>query len=52
MSALRLRDIVWGMFRVQTYNAITRSAHLHQTTVTKDRAQIERHLVRTHSKKE
>ena len=33
-------------------NAITHGAHLHQTTATKDGAQIERHLVRTHSKKE
>ena len=30
---------------------ITRSAHLHQTTATKDVAQIERHLVRAHSQK-
>ena len=45
-----LRDTVWGVFRAQ--NAITRSAHLHQTSATKDGTQIERHLVRTHSQKE
>ena len=33
-------------------NAITHGAHLHQTTATKDGAQIERHLVRTHKQKE
>ena len=44
---LRLRDTVWGTFRAQ--NAITRSAHLHQTTAMKGGAQIERHLVCTHS---
>ena len=47
---LRLRDTVWGMIRTQ--NMTARSAHLHQTTGTKDGAQIERHLVRTHSQKE
>jgi len=46
----RLRDTVWGVFRAQ--NAITRSAHLNRTTATKDGAQIERHLVRTHSQNE
>jgi len=33
-------------------NTITHSAHLHQTTATKDGAQIERYLMRTHSQKE
>ena len=41
---------IWGMFRDQ--NVITRSVHLHQTTATKDGAQIERHLMHTHSQKE
>ena len=47
---LRLWDTVWGVIRTQ--NMITRSVHLHQTTATTDGAQIERHLVRTHSQKE
>ena len=47
---LRLRDTVGGVFRAQS--AITSGAHLHQTTATKNGAQIERHLVRTHSQKE
>jgi len=46
----KLCDTVWGVFRAP--NVITRSAHLHQTTATKDGAQIERHLVHTHSQKE
>ena len=37
----------WGLFRAP--NAITRSAQLHHTRATKDAAQIERHLMRTHS---
>jgi len=38
------------MFHAQ--NMIAHSAHLHQTMATKDGAQIERHLVHTHSQKE
>ena len=45
-----LRDTVWGVFRAP--NTITCSAQLHQTTATKDGAQIERHLVCTQSQKE
>ena len=37
--------------RVPLLKAVTRSGQLDQTTATKDEAQIERHLVRTHSKK-
>ena len=50
LHALRLLDTVGGVFRAQS--VITRGAHLHQTTATKDGAQIERHLVHTHSWKE
>ena len=49
-QSLRLRDTVLGVFRAP--NTITHSAHLHQTMVTKDGAQIERHIVHTHSQKE
>ena len=48
-ATLRLWDTVLGVFRTQ--NAITHSDHLHQTMATKDGAQIERHLVRTHNQK-
>ena len=40
----------WGVFN-SALKAVTRSGQLDQTTATKDGAQIERHLVRTHSKK-
>ena len=49
-QSLRLRDTVWGVYRAP--NAITHSAHLHQTMATKNGAQIESHIIHTHSQKE
>ena len=46
----RLRDTIWGMLR--TPNVVALSAQLHQTTATKDGAQIERYLVRARSQTE
>ena len=42
----------YSLGRVPHSKCETRSAYLHQTTATKDGAQIEKHLVRTHSQKE
>ena len=50
ITTLRLQDTFWGVFHAP--NAITHSAHLQQTKPTKGGAQIERHIVRTHSQKE
>ena len=42
----------YSLGHVHTENVTTHSTHLYQTTATKDGAQIEMHLVRTHSQKE
>ena len=42
----------YSLGRVPRSKCETHSAYLHQTTATKDGAQIEKHLVRTHSQKE
>ena len=47
---LRLRDTKWSV--ICTPNAITHSAQSHLTAATMDGAQIERHLIYVHSKKE
>ena len=38
-------------YSLECVNVLTRNAHLHQTTATKYGAQIEGHLMRTHSQK-
>ena len=47
---LRLRDTVWGVIRTQ--NMTTRSAHLHQTTGTKDGACTDREAPRAYTEPE
>ena len=42
----------YSLGHVHAENVTTHSTHLYQTTATKDGAQIEMHLVRTHSQKE